>query len=260
MSRAAARHRRSSRYSAAPRRAWLARRATRCSRARGCPGSCCSSRTTCRCCWSSVVPFVGALAAPLLKPVFAVGFLAAAWTQERGGTPRHPPAVPRLPREPVGAGAARRRASSSASRSRCCATALVDGGKLLDADSRRAAKPTTEVAARADTRVAARDAARRRCARCPTLLALWCAPALVVFQDAGRGTALATSLRAALANWRPIVRLRARGCSSSAACCRASAIADRRCSCRRRWRRSSRAALSCPTSSCSSRRCTSRTT
>ena len=29
------------------------------------------------------VPFVGGLAAPLLKPVFAVGFLAAAWTQER---------------------------------------------------------------------------------------------------------------------------------------------------------------------------------
>src|SRR5438552_9447005 len=33
------------------------------------------------------VPFVGGLAAPLLKPVFAVGFLAAAWTQERGGVP-----------------------------------------------------------------------------------------------------------------------------------------------------------------------------
>src|SRR5947209_6626351 len=33
------------------------------------------------------IPFVGGLAAPLLKPVFAVGFLAAAWTQERGGVP-----------------------------------------------------------------------------------------------------------------------------------------------------------------------------
>src|SRR5262249_4879941 len=33
------------------------------------------------------VPFVGVLAAPVLKPVFAVGFLAAAWTQERGTMP-----------------------------------------------------------------------------------------------------------------------------------------------------------------------------
>ena len=41
-------------------------------------------------------------------------------------------------------------------------------------------------------------------ARCRSLLALWFAPALVVFQDAGAVTALGTSLRAALANWRPI--------------------------------------------------------
>ncbi len=34
-----------------------------------------------------LVPFVGQIAAPMLKPVFAVGFLAAAWSQERGGTP-----------------------------------------------------------------------------------------------------------------------------------------------------------------------------
>ena len=40
----------------------------------------------------------------------------------------------------------------------------------------------------------------------PTLLALWWAPALVVFQDARAVTALAASLRAALANWRPILR------------------------------------------------------
>jgi len=40
----------------------------------------------------------------------------------------------------------------------------------------------------------------------PTILALWWAPALVVFQDASTATALAASLRAALANWRPILR------------------------------------------------------
>jgi hypothetical protein len=40
----------------------------------------------------------------------------------------------------------------------------------------------------------------------PTLLALWWAPALVVFQDASLVTALSTSLRAALANWRAALR------------------------------------------------------
>src|SRR5439155_834701 len=40
----------------------------------------------------------------------------------------------------------------------------------------------------------------------PTLLALSWAPALVVFQAARAITALAASLRAALANWRPILR------------------------------------------------------
>ena len=39
----------------------------------------------------------------------------------------------------------------------------------------------------------------------PTLLALWWAPALVVFHDAGALAALIASLRAALANWRPVV-------------------------------------------------------
>jgi len=38
----------------------------------------------------------------------------------------------------------------------------------------------------------------------PTLLAVWFAPALVVFQDCGARRALATSLRAAMANWRPL--------------------------------------------------------
>jgi hypothetical protein len=36
------------------------------------------------------------------------------------------------------------------------------------------------------------------------LLAIWFAPALIVFQDCGPWQAMATSLRAALANWRPV--------------------------------------------------------
>ncbi len=39
----------------------------------------------------------------------------------------------------------------------------------------------------------------------PVMLAMWFAPALVVFQDARATTALGASLRAALANWRPIL-------------------------------------------------------
>jgi uncharacterized membrane protein len=38
----------------------------------------------------------------------------------------------------------------------------------------------------------------------PTLFALWFAPALVVFEDAGAAAALRTSFRAAIANWRAV--------------------------------------------------------
>ena len=38
----------------------------------------------------------------------------------------------------------------------------------------------------------------------PILIATWWAPALVVFQNAGAGTALAVSFRAAIANFRPL--------------------------------------------------------
>jgi len=157
------------------------------------------------------VPFVGGLAAPLLKPVFAVGFLAAAWTQERGGMP----GVRQLFQGfrsnmwalvllgvvfVVGITAA------------ISATALVDGGKLFqlvanpvpqDLDQDAAAQRLQETLG--DVQVQLGMLFGALCA-IPTLFALWWAPALVVFQDAGTGTALATSLRAALANWRPILR------------------------------------------------------
>ena len=38
----------------------------------------------------------------------------------------------------------------------------------------------------------------------PVLLATWWAPALIVFHDAGPAAALAASLRAGLANWKPL--------------------------------------------------------
>ena len=81
------------------------------------------------------------------------------------------------------------------------ATALVDGGVLLDAITSNA-KPDEALAANA--RVEAAMLFAIVCAL-PTLLAMWFAPALVVFQDCGPlAGACATSLRAALANWRPV--------------------------------------------------------
>ena len=144
----------------------------------------------------------------MLKPVFAVGFLAAAWTQERGGDARASRSCSAAFARnlwallPLGVVLRRRHA-----RSRCAATALVDGGKLLALLS--GTEPRLD-----EARSLAERASRRwlccSSAPCalPTLLALWFAPALVVFQDAGARTALRTSSRAALANWRPIVRLR----------------------------------------------------
>ncbi len=146
-----------------------------------------------------LVPYVGQLAVPILKPVFAIGFLAAAWTQERGGTPELrllfqgfrsnlrallPLGLFLL----VGITLA------------VLATALVDGGQLVDVLSGR-------VKLDENTLVGGRvQLAMLFAAICalPVLLAMWFAPALVVFQDCSAARALATSLRAALVNWKPI--------------------------------------------------------
>ena len=157
------------------------------------------------------IPLIGDFAAPILKPVFAVGFLAAAWTQERGGMP--------------GVGLLFRgfRANLAALvllgvvfvvgiTAAIAATALVDGGKLFallanpmpqDLEGDAAAQRVQETLG--DTRVQLGMLVGALCG-IPVLLSLWWAPALVVFQDAGAGKALATSLRAALANWPSIVR------------------------------------------------------
>ncbi len=146
-----------------------------------------------------LVPIVGAFVAPLLKPVFAVGFLAAAWSQERGV----PPSLGQLFRGfrsdlrallPLGA------VFVAGMTAAVVATSFVDGGKLLEVLA-GATRPDEAFATGAEVQLAMLFGAL--CA-VPVLLALWFAPALVVFQDCGAGRALATSLRAALANWRPI--------------------------------------------------------
>jgi uncharacterized membrane protein len=147
----------------------------------------------------SVVPLVGPLAMMLLRPVFTVGFLAAAWTQERAGTPRiqhlfHGFRANLWALLPIGA------VLIAGTTLAVLASSLVDGGALFDAIA-TGARPDEALVA--NPRLEAGMLFSVVCA-IPVLLAVWFAPALVVFQDCGAFTALAGSLRAALANWRPV--------------------------------------------------------
>jgi hypothetical protein len=145
------------------------------------------------------VQVVGQFIAPLLKPIFAVGFLAAAWSQERGTAPRladlfrgfHSNLLALVP-----LGAVFLAGITLA----VLATTLIDDGRLIAVLS-GAEKPTEEALASGPLQLAMLFGVA--CA-VPSLLALWFAPALVVFNDAGVVKAMGTSLRAAIANWRPI--------------------------------------------------------
>lgn len=159
-----------------------------------------------------LLPWVGVFVAPIIKPVLSVGFLAAAWTQERGGKPGI-----RMLLQGFGAnltallplGVVFVAGISIA----LGATALIDGGQLLDllygagpaADADPTAAARHVQATLSATRVQLAMLFGTLCAL-PTLLALWWAPALVVFQDARLLNALGASLRAAVANWRAAAR------------------------------------------------------
>lgn len=145
-------------------------------------------------------PSIGKLAASILKPVFAVGFLAAAWTQERGGKPSLSDLF-RGFRSDLRALLSLGVVFFAGMTLAVAATALVDGGALIAWIS-GGEEPSEEVLQSGRLQLAMLLGAA--CAL-PTLLALWFAPALVVFHDAGAIAALATSLRAALANWRPVL-------------------------------------------------------
>ena len=143
----------------------------------------------------TVIPVVGVVAATLLKPVFAVGFLAAAWAQERGEAPNLGRLFAGFKSNvrallPLGvvyaAGIALALAISS----------TLDGGVLMRMVLLGEA-PEGNVMATPGI-----QSAMLLTALCavPTLLALWFAPALIVFQDQPTFTALALSLRAGLTN------------------------------------------------------------
>lgn len=159
-----------------------------------------------------LVPLIGVFVAPMIKPVLSVGFLAAAWSQERGGKPELrmllrgfgsnvtallPLGIVFVVGVSIALGA----------------TSLIDGGQLLemlygaapaaDADPTAAARHVQETLGSPRVQLAMLFGVL--CAL-PTILALWWAPALVVFQDARMLAALGASLRAALANWRAAAR------------------------------------------------------
>ena len=144
-------------------------------------------------------PAFGKLAASVLKPVFAVGFLAAAWSQERGGTPRLADLFRGFRSNlwallPLGI------VFVFGMSLAFTATAVVDGGMLVGLLS-GTQPPSDELLDNGRVQLAMLFG--MLCAL-PTLLALWFAPALVVFNDAGALTALVTSLRAAIVNWRAV--------------------------------------------------------
>ncbi len=157
------------------------------------------------------LPWIGVYLAPIIKPLMSVAFLAAAWTQERGGRPQFRMLLQGFRSNvwtllPLGVVLVAGISLAVA------ATSLIDGGRLLDllygatptdADPSAAARRLHEVLASPSVEIGMLFGAI--CAL-PTILALWWAPALVVFQDARLPTALAASLRAALANWRPVLR------------------------------------------------------
>lgn len=149
------------------------------------------------------VPLVGPYAMTILKPVFAVGLLAAAWTQERGGTP----ALRLLflgfranltSLLPIGLFFV---AGITAA---VFASSLVDGGKLLELMSNAGAMSEEEITTALGDSALQIGMLFSALLSIPVVIATWWAPALVVFQNAGAGRALLTSLRAALANWRPL--------------------------------------------------------
>jgi hypothetical protein len=161
----------------------------------------------------SKVPFVAHVLLLLVKPVFAVGLLAAAWTQERGGRPL-PSHLFQGFRANLQALLALGVMLVAGVIAAVLATSLFDGGLLVDLLSKEQAAAATEAVDNAKSTPADEIVKFGKLQgsilvavllAMPTILALWFAPALVVFQDAGPATALGASLRAALANWRPLL-------------------------------------------------------
>lgn len=149
------------------------------------------------------IPVLGPYAMTVMKPVFAVGLLAAAWTQERGSPPKLSQLFQGFRANlwallPIGV------FFVVGITLAVFASSLVDGGKLLDFLSVGGAMTEEQLASALAGGSLQLGMLFSALLSIPILLATWWAPALVVFQDAGPGAALLASLRAALANWKPL--------------------------------------------------------
>ena len=151
-----------------------------------------------------LVPYVGPYGLMILKPVFAVGLLAAAWHQERGGTPQLSHLFQGF-RTNLRALLAIGVVFVVGVTIAVLASRLVDGGRLLDLIASGGALTDEERTARlADPQL--KVGMLFSSLLCfPVIVATWWAPAVVVFQDATAKAALGASLRAAFANWKALL-------------------------------------------------------
>jgi len=149
------------------------------------------------------IPYVGPYAMTVLKPVFAVGLLAAAWNQERGGAPRAQHLFQGF-RANLWALLMIGAFFVAGITLAVFASSLVDGGKLLELMANGAQTEDELITALSDPRIEL-GMLFSVLLSLPIIVATWWAPALVVFQDASAMGALAASIRAAMANWRPLI-------------------------------------------------------
>ena len=150
------------------------------------------------------IPFIGPWAMTIIKPVLAVGLLAAAWNQERGKSPELRLILQGFRANlwallPIGVFFVLGMTAA------VFASSLVDGGKLIEFITSSTAASEAEIAAALADPQLQFGMLFSALLSLPVLVSTWWAPALIVFQDAGPGTALLTSLRAAFANWKPLV-------------------------------------------------------
>jgi uncharacterized membrane protein len=145
-----------------------------------------------------LIPYAGPIAMMVLRPVFTVGFLAAAWTQERGGMPslRH---LVRGFRANLGALIPIGVFLLVGTLVAVLASIPFDGGALVDAI--KSAEPTEEALPNPKIQLGMLASI---VFALPVVAAAWFAPALVVFNNCSSVRALATSLRAVIANWKPL--------------------------------------------------------
>jgi hypothetical protein len=154
--------------------------------------------------FTRAIPFIGPWAMTIIKPVLAVGLLAAAWSQERGKSPALGQILQGFRANlwallPIGIFFVLGMTAA------VFASALADGGKLVEFITSSANASEADIAAAlADPRLQF-GMLFSAVLSLPVLVSTWWAPALIVFQDAGPAAALLASLRAALANWKPLL-------------------------------------------------------